>query len=40
MGLLPKYKIEALKREKREAKAAKKRKENIRSKNRKIPNCV
>jgi hypothetical protein len=32
MGLLPKYKIEALKREKREAKAAKKRKENTRSK--------
>ncbi len=32
MGLLPKYKIEELKREKREAKAAKKRKENIRSK--------
>lgn len=32
MGLLPKYKIEQLKREKREAKAAKKRKENTRSK--------
>ena len=32
MGLLPKYKIEELKREKREAKAAKKRKENTRSK--------
>lgn len=32
MGLLPKYKIEELKREKREAKAAKKRKENVRSK--------
>ncbi len=32
MGLLPKHKIEALKREKREAKAAKKRKENTRSK--------
>jgi hypothetical protein len=32
MGLLPKYKIEALKREKREAKAAKRRKENTRSK--------
>lgn len=32
MGLLPKYKIEELKREKREAKAAKKRKENSRSK--------
>jgi hypothetical protein len=32
MGLLPKYKVEALKREKREAKAAKKRKENTRSK--------
>ena len=32
MGLLPKYKIEQLKREKREAKAAKKRKERIRSK--------
>ena len=31
MGLLPKYKIEELKREKREAKAAKKRKENTRS---------
>lgn len=32
MGLLPKYKIEQLKCEKREAKAAKKRKEKIRSK--------
>ena len=32
MGLLPKYKIEALKQEKREAKADKKRKENTRSK--------
>lgn len=32
MGLLPKYKIEELKREKREAKAAKKRKENTRTK--------
>lgn len=32
MGLLPKYKIEELKREKRLAKAAKKRKENIRPK--------
>ena len=32
MGLLPKYKIEELKRAKREAKAAKKRKENTRSK--------
>ena len=32
MGLLPKYKIEELKREKREAKAAKKRKENTRLK--------
>ena len=32
MGLLPKHKIEELKREKREAKAAKKRKENTRSK--------
>jgi hypothetical protein len=32
MGLLPKYKIEELKREKREAKAAKKRKESTRSK--------
>ena len=32
MGLLPKYEIEELKREKREAKAAKKRKENTRSK--------
>lgn len=32
MGLLPKYKIEELKREKREAKAAKKRIENTRSK--------
>ena len=31
MGLLPKYKIEELKREKREEKAAKKRKENTRS---------
>lgn len=33
MGLLPKYKIEALKREKREAKAAKKRKEKHSLKN-------
>lgn len=32
MGLLPKYKIEELKREKRKAKATKKRKENTRSK--------
>ena len=32
MGLLPKYKIEQLKREKREAKAAKKRKTNVRAK--------
>lgn len=32
MGLTPKYKIEQLKRDKREAKAAKKRKENIRRK--------
>jgi hypothetical protein len=32
MGLLPKSKVEQLKREKREAKAAKKRKENTRSK--------
>ncbi len=32
MGQLPKYKIAELKREKRKAKAAKKRKENIRSK--------
>jgi hypothetical protein len=31
MGLLPKYKVEQLKREKREAKAAKKRKVNTRS---------
>ena len=32
MGLLPKYKIEELKRQKKEAKAAKKRKENVKSK--------
>lgn len=33
MGLIPKYKVEQMKREKREAKAAKKRKEQVRSKN-------
>lgn len=32
MGLIPKHVLEELKREKREAKAAKKRKENIRPK--------